>query len=205
MSLVDAIVTLYAFTPSDTAALEAELYDQLRLSYLERLRQLAVQHGVQNPLVTLGAAEEAELREKARVDAQSIADTYNRELRSQVEAIYNRNPLAGRDEYIRVLNSWGRGRVEFKSIQIAMYTILWSANYGFDLFVTRNNLQYQLFRAVGATPVCPDCMRIVAAGIVNFNYTQENPLPYHLQCSHEWSTVNASDLSSRGSIIWLGI
>lgn len=205
MTLVDTITALYAFTDTDIAALEDALYEQLTLAYLEQLRSLARQHGIRNPNVVLGDSEAARLREKAHEDAVSIATTYNRELRNQAGAILTHNPNATRQEIISTLASWGRDRNEYKAIQIALYTILWSANYGFDLFITRNNLTMQLFRAVGNKPVCPDCIRIVAAGIVTFAYTQGVPLPFHQNCSHEWSVVNATDLSARGSLVWLGI
>lgn len=203
-ALTETIINLYAMTDADIAQLEATLYEQLRLSYLERIRTLAIQHGVNNPSVTLASEQADALRRKAHEDAAKIVATYNRELRSQVNAIAARNPTGDRAYFIGTLASWGRSRDEYKTLQIAMYTILWAGAYGFDLFVTRNNLQYQLFRAVGASPVCPDCMRIVQAGIVNYNYVQENPLPFHQNCAHEWSTVNASDLTENGRLIWLG-
>jgi hypothetical protein len=200
----EAVIAAYSMTETDIAALADVLFEQLRLSYLERVGSLARQHGAVNVLPQLREPELSQLQAKAREDAQGIAKTYNDDLRRQVEGIYNRDPLAGRDEYVRVLASWGRDRSEYKSIQIALYTILWSVNYGFELFITRNNLQYQLFRAVGAIPKCVDCMRIVAAGVVNYRYTQEYPLPYHQNCSHEWSVVNATDISANGQIIWAG-
>jgi hypothetical protein len=202
--LTEAVIAAYSMTESDIAALTATLFEQLRLSYLERLRTLAVQHGATNPIPQLQGAELERLQAKARTDAQSIADTYNRELASQVNAIYNRNPLTTRAEFIGNLASWGRTREARKSIEIAIYTILWAANYGFDLFITRNNLQSQLFRAVGGVPQCLDCIKIVGFGIVNFRTTQEYPLPYHINCSHEWSVVNATDLTANGNLIWIG-
>lgn len=201
---VDTITALYAFTPEDIAQLEASLFEQLRLAYLEQVRALAVQHGISNPTPVLRSPELEALQAKARMDAEGIANTYNADLRRQVEAIYNRNPNSTRADYVDVLSSWGRARSGHKAITIAIYTILWATNYGFDLFVTRNNLTNQLFRAVGATPKCPVCMRIVAAGIVPFRYTQENPLPNHPNCTHEWTVINATDVSRRGGIVWLG-
>lgn len=205
MPLIETIVALYAFTAEDMAALEAELFEQMRLAYLEHLRSLATQHGIPNAAVMLGPSEEARLRAKAREDASSIANTYNQELRAQVEAIFARNPAATREDVIDILASWGRNRAEYKAIQVAIYSILWSANLGFDLFITRNNLQQQLFRAVGGIPVCPECQRIVAYGIVPFAVTQEYPLPLHLNCTHEWTVVNATDLGADGSLVWLGV
>src|SRR5690349_18162076 len=164
MALIDTIVTAYAFTQADIDALETVLYEQLTLAYMEQLRALAKQHGVQNPNVVLGASEAARLREKAHEDAVGIAETYNNDLRDQITAIFENNPQATREDVTSVLSSWGRNRAEYKSIQVAMYTILWSANYGFDLFITRNNLTMQLFRAVGGIPVCPDCIDLVGYG-----------------------------------------
>lgn len=204
-ALTETIISAYEMTPADIALLEAILFEQLRLAYLERIRGLAVQHGVPHPTVMLAWEQEQELRQKAREDAQSIADTFNADLQRQVEAIYERNPAGDRAYFVGTLASWGRSRDEGKSVQIAMYTILWAANYGFDLFITRNNIQYQLYRAVGGMPICDDCIFIYAAGVVNYKFTQEYPLPLHIGCSHEWSTVNATDLTERGGIVWLGI
>jgi hypothetical protein len=203
-ALTENIIALYSYTAIDIAQLEAALFEQLRLGYLERLRELAIQHGVRDPQPVLREPELGALVAKAREDAQSIADTYNDDLRRQVEAIAARNPNATRQECLDILSSWNRERTARKGIEIAMYTILWATNYGFDLFVTRNNLQNQLFRAVGGIPVCDDCRRIVAFGIVGYRTTQENPLPLHINCSHEWVFVNATDISASGRVVWLG-
>lgn len=205
MSVLTAlIVSLYEMNAADIAALESALFEQLRLAWIEQIRALAIQHGAVNPTPQLQGAELERLQTKAREDAVSIAATYNRELASQVNAIYNRNPQAGRGEYIRVLDSWNRERGEHKAITIALSVIMWAAHYGLTVFVTRNNLQHQLYRAVGAAPKCPECMRIVAAGIVSFRYTQENPLPAHPNCVHDYVVINATDLRTLGLTIWAG-
>lgn len=204
MTLIDTIITLYEMTASDIAALESELFDQLRLSYLEQLRTLAIQHGAVTPTPVLQGAELEALHAKARTDAEGIAATYNRDLRRQVEAIAERNPQADRGLFIRILASWGRERDAGKSITIAIQTILWAAQYGLERFIDRNNLQNQLFRALHGSPVCQICMRIVAAGVVNFRYVQANPLPAHLKCMGEWTVVTATDLNALGYAIWAG-
>lgn len=202
--LTETIISLYEMTDADIAALEAALFEQLRLSWLETMRRLAIQHGAVNATPQLQGAELERLQAKAYEDAVSIATTYNRELRSQVNAIAARNPSADRSEYIRVLASWGRERVERKTITIALGVIMWAAYYGMEVFVTRNNLQNQLYRAVGGSPICPDCMRIIGKGIVSYAYVQENPLPYHPNCAHEWVVVNPTDLTSLGLATWAG-
>jgi hypothetical protein len=203
-ALTDAIVNAYAMTDADIAALESAIFEQLRMSWLAQMRTLATQHGAPNATPQLQGAELERLQRKAREDAESIATTYNRELRSQVEAIARRNPSADRSVYIETLNSWGRERGERKTITIAMATILWAAQYGLTMFITRNNLETQLFKAIGATPICPDCMRIIAAGVVSYQYTQDSPLPFHPNCAHEYVTVNAQDLGSLGIAAWVG-
>ncbi len=202
--LTETIINLYAMADADIAQLEAALYEQLSLAYLEQLRTLAVQHGVTNPTVGLGASEAARLQAKAHEDAVSIANTYNNDLRNQVNAIFTRNPNATREEVIGVLASWGHNRSEYKSIQIGIAVIMFAAAFGFDLFITHNNLQYQLFRAVGGIPKCPDCAFIVGAGIVTYAFTQLYQLPFHPYCSHEYTVINATDISARGNVVWLG-
>jgi hypothetical protein len=202
--LTDAIVTAYEMTDADIAALEAAIFEQMRLSWLAQMRTLATQHGAPNVTPQLQGAELARIQAKAHDDAVSIANTYNRELRSQVEAIQRRNPTADRSEYISTLSSWGRERGERKSITIAIATILWAAALGLELFITRNNLQYQLFKAIGGTPVCEICMRIIAAGVVSYQFTLDNPLPAHVSCAHEYAVVNAADLGSLGIAAWVG-
>ena len=202
--LTETIINLYEYTPEDIAQLEAALFEQLRLSWLEQMRALAIQHGVSNPTPVLRSPELEALQAKAREDALGIAETYDNDLRRQVEAIANREPNATRADYIDVLSSWGRARSGYKATQIAIATIMWCAYYGIQQFISRNNLQAQLFRAVGATPVCEDCRWIVAQGIVNYNFTKEFPLPFHPNCTHEYVFVNATDLSANGNLIWLG-
>ncbi len=202
--LVDTIVSLYEFTDADIASLESTLFEQLRLAWLEQMRALAVRHGVANPTPTLQGADLERLQGKAREDALSIANTYNRELRNQVEAIYARNPGITRNEMISILESWGRKRDEYKSIQVALAIVMWAVYYGLQQFVIHNGLFNELFEAVGGTPVCPICMRIVGDGIVSYDYTVANPLPAHISCSHEYYAVNPQDLARQGVAIWVG-
>jgi hypothetical protein len=203
-ALTEAIISLYSMTEADILALEAALFEQLRASWLAQMGTLATQHGTPNAIPMLRGAEYERLQAKAHEDAVSIAATYNRELRSQVNAIATRNPNATREDYISVLSSWGRERGERKSITIAIATILWAAALGLELFITRNNLANQLFKAIGGTPVCNLCMRIIAAGVVSYQFTLDNPLPAHLNCAHEYVVVNAQDLGSLGIGAWVG-
>jgi hypothetical protein len=203
-ALTDAIVTAYEMTDADIAALEFAIFEQLRMAWIEQIRNLATQHGAPNAIPMLQGAELARIQQKAHDDAVSIAATYNRELRSQVEAIYRRNPTADRSVYVEVLNSWGRERGERKTLTIAIGVILWAAQYGLTVFITRNNLESQLFKAVHGTPVCVICIRIVAAGVVSYQFTQDNELPAHPNCYGEYVVVNATDLGSLGLPVWAG-
>jgi hypothetical protein len=200
----EAIISLYSMTDGDILQLQAALFEQLRASWLAQMATLSRQHGAPNATPQLQGAEYERLQAKALEDARKIAQTYNDDLRRQVNAIYTRNPSAGREEYISILASWGRERGEHKTITIAIATILWAAALGLELFITRNNLQYQLFKAIGGTPVCEKCMRIIAAGVVSYQYTQDNPLPAHVNCAHEYVPVNAQDLGSLGIAAWVG-
>ena len=200
----EAIINLYEMTDSDILQLQAALFEQMQAAWLAQMATLARQHGALNATPQLQGAEYERLQAKALEDAQSIANTYNRELRSQVNAIAARNPNADRSEYISTLSSWGRERGERKSITIAIATILWAAALGLELFITRNNLANQLFKAIGGTPVCNLCMRIIAAGVVSYQFTVDNPLPAHLGCGHEYVVVNAQDLGSLGIGAWVG-
>jgi hypothetical protein len=202
--LTEAIINLYEMTGADIAQLEAALFEQLRASWLAQMATLARQHNVANATPQLQGVELMRLQQKAHDDAVKIAQTYNDDLRRQVEAIARRNPNATREDYISVLASWGRERGERKSITIAIATILWAAALGLELFITRNNLANQLFKAVGATPVCPECMRVVAMGVVSYQFTVDNPLPLHPNCAHEYVVVNAQDLGSLGIGAWVG-
>jgi hypothetical protein len=203
-ALTETIISLYQMTESDILQLQAALFEQMQAAWLTQMATLARQHGAPDAIPQLQGAELARIQQQAHDDAVSIATTYNRELRSQVEAIQRRNPTADRSEYMSVLSSWGRERGERKSITIAIGVILWAAQYGHELFMTRNNLQYQLFKAIGATPVCPDCIRVVAMGVVSYQFTVDNPLPFHPNCSHEYVPINPSDLGSLGIAAWVG-
>jgi hypothetical protein len=203
-ALTEAIISLYAMTDADIAALEASLFEQLRASWLAQMATLARQHNVTNATPQLQGVELMRLQQKAHDDAVSIAATYNNDLRRQVEAIARRNPNATREEYMSILTGWGRERSAHKSITIAIATILWAAALGLELFVTRNNLTSQLFKAIGGTPVCEICIRIIAAGVVSWQFTQDNPLPAHLHCGHEYVPVEARDLGSLGIAAWVG-
>lgn len=202
-ALADYVVEQYEMDSSDRQALEAELFEQLRLSYLQQLRTLAEQHGNPNPTPIAQGEQLERLQAKAREDAQSIVETHNRELRNQVTAILTREPNITQARMIGILEGWGRERDEHKAMTIALHTIMWAASYGLTMFITRNNLQHIPFTAIGGIPVCPICIEIVARGIVSYAFVELNPLPAHVNCTHEYIPVNPTNIMESLSM-WVG-
>lgn len=201
-ALTDTITSLYSYDQSDIDKLAGKLTERRRASWINSLSDLASQHGCSQLAATPKGTDARRLADDSRADAESIANTYNRELANQVRRINTANPRAQRSVYVRQLDAWAKRRDAHKTLTIALNTDGTARQYARDRFYTENNNLSKWFTASGPPPTCRLCIAIFAAGIVSFAYTQRNPFPRHINCPHLYTSVAPTRAVCEA--LWLG-
>ncbi len=148
-----------------------------------------------------GADLEA-LRSMSEKAAQSVADTYNRDVQRQLNKLTKAVPDGDKDYYLRELRKWAANRSVWKSAQIALNTETQTREYARRRFWEMNKLTERKFIATGVTPTCKICVRIFAAGVVGWDYVRRNPLPAHINCPHYYKLVHKPKVDCK--TLWVG-
>lgn len=175
---------------SDIQAVYAQIERQTIVVYRQTIQSSLNLHGCQK-LVT-GPDEKALkfIQAKARKDAESIANTFDRELMSQIQRIRAKNFRANRFYFIREIDVWIAARNARKAPSISLNTMTQARQYAQDRFTRENNIGGKWVFA-GPPPVCKDCVRIKGYGPQTFEETQKprKRLPAHVSCPHRWAQL----------------
>jgi hypothetical protein len=170
-----------------------------RATMTEEARAVGSRQRGQGP----SGADAAYLHELSVEDAQSIRETYNRELMNQIEQVYAAKPDGTRDEYVRELTQWADARARWKDRQIANMNRQTARSYAQERFATRNRVGRSLYLFTGPPPKEEHCADHFAAGLVTREYKEANETPIHINCPHQWT-------KQRGSVgvpmadLWVG-
>lgn len=187
--LTDILLLLYRMDESDTAKIAKQLNERMRASWVNHISDLAKKHGCSQLGQTPKGADAAKFRADAKRDAESIVRTYNRELEAEIKRIVKDNPKANRNTIAKRLASWKKRRDGHKIWAIGLNTDANARQLAFQRFYQNNPQIRRQFVAAGPPAVCRICLRIFAAGIVDFEYTQRNPLAAHYACPHFYRPV----------------
>lgn len=175
---------------SDIQAVYAQIERQTIVVYRQTIQSSLNLHGCQK-LVT-GPDEEALrwIQAKARKDSEGIAQTFEKELMSQIQKVRANNIRANRFAYMRALDAWIAGRNGRKNASISLNTMTSARKYAQDRFVRENNIGGKWVFA-GPPPVCKDCVRIKGYGPQTFEQTQKagRQLPSHVNCPHRYQQL----------------
>lgn len=130
-------------------------------------------------------AELDRIRKKSRLDAEQIADTYNRDLALVIAQIREESPRANRHTYAKRLRVWDQGRSSWKTTQISLHTIMTTRDMALKSFSQHNGLEpsVMLFPRLAKEPICQGWIN---RGLVSFEVAKRNPSPYHVGCVHFW-------------------
>lgn len=200
--LADLITSLYSYDQDDIDKLAGKLTERRRASWINSLSDLAATHGCSQLAGTPKGTDARKLADDSRADAESIASTYNRELRNQVNRIFAANPRAQRSVYIKQLDAWAKRRDAHKTLTIALNTDGTARQFARERFYQMNVDLSKWFTASGPPPTCRLCIAIFAAGIVSFAYTQAHPFPRHQNCPHLYRAV--APTRAECGRLWLG-
>jgi hypothetical protein len=200
--LTDTILLLYEYHEDDITKLAKRLTERRRATWINTLSELARIHGCNQLAATPKGEDAKELARLSREDAQSIANTFNRDVRRQIERIYTENPRANRSLYFKRLEAWAKKRDTWKVYQIGLNTDGTARHYALTRFYQQNPQLSRNFVASGVPPTCKLCIKIFAAGVVDLEYTIRNPLPRHIGCPHVYR--NAAPMLAQCGSLWLG-
>lgn len=200
--LTDTIALLYSYQQADINKLTRVITERRKASWLNTLAGLAKTHGCNRFPQSVKGSDARELERMSKADAESIARTFNREVRAQIERIYKENPRANRNAYFKRLEAWAKKRDAYKSLQIGLNTDSTARRFAQERFYTENKALAQKFVASGPPAVCEICLNIFAAGVVNFDYTRKHPLPAHIFCPHTYKSI--APVRASCEAIWLG-
>lgn len=186
--LEKALVNAYQVRGRQVDRLQGQILAQMERFYQQgvniELQNLGCQGNARRP----GGSEMRYLTLLATRDANSIANTWNRDLSSQVRQLVAVNPGEPRDFYIREIEAWAAQRDSWKVPQIANMTQRTAQNYGRERFLAENELEPQ-FIFDGPPPAEEVCATHFAAGAVDFEYVKRNPVPVHINCPHTWQSL----------------
>jgi hypothetical protein len=145
----------------------------------------------------------SELSRLSRRDANSVANTFERELNNQIDRLYDANPTGNRAYYVRELTAWADQRANYKDRQIANMNRQTARSYAQERFDTMNRVGDALFLFAGPPPREPVCAGHFAAGLVDAQYVNANRTPIHINCPHAWERQQ-SQIGVPLEEIWVG-
>lgn len=201
--LTDIIALLYRMDEDDTRKTARQLNERYRASWVNTLSDLAKKHGCSRLGQVPKGDDAKKFREDARRDAESITRTFNTQLENEIKRIIKDVPKANRNTIIKRLEAWKKKRDAYKTLDIGINTDGAARQYAFTRFYQENSQIRRAFIAAGPPPTCAKCIRIFAAGIVDFEYTQQHPLGLlcHYNCPHFYRSVAPQKVEC--STLWL--
>jgi hypothetical protein len=203
--LSDFLIRIYRMDEADEVSMKADLLSQMVSAWKRGIEDEAVKFGcnsarAKNPTGT----DLRQLDDLAFTDAASIVATYNRDVEREILRLIAANPdEGGATYYTPALNAWVAKRNAYKTLQIALNTETRGREIGRQRFWQQNGIVGQ-FKLMGAPPVCPVCMRVMAMGTVSQEYMERTPAPLHINCVHHWVMVNPQPRKLVCKDIWTG-
>lgn len=189
--LLRTLTLLYQMQDADQRALQAELEAAMKRSYRETMTEQAQAVG---NMIARGkdpsGADLLEIRRIADLDAQSITNTWNRDVEREITRLYEANPRGNRAYYFKNLEAWATQRGQWKNAQIALMNEGNGARIARESFARNNSFQI-MYRFDGPAPREKECAKLFAVGEVDENTMRRNPTPVHIGCPHEWIVSRA--------------
>jgi hypothetical protein len=184
--------------------LQIELLSERNRFYEDELTAQAARVGCPNRRGHLtNQAIIDQLSELSRRDAESIANTYNRDLAAAIARIGKDAPGASKAEFRQRLEAWESKRASWKNPQIALYTEMSARSLAQQHFYERNHITgTAVLRPERA--VCPVCIGWVLRGPVPLEEAENNPPPYHVGCPHYFLTTPDRVAPERCAELWMG-
>jgi hypothetical protein len=200
--LLRTLKLLYVWQDDEIDDLSEQLLDQRKAAWRETIEAEAAAHGCTSARAYDPAGRDLrELTALSDDDAQSISQTWARDVERQLTQLYTANPRGNRNYYIYHMERWASRRAGWKNIQIALMTESTARSYARERFLQENDPQsFYVYSSI--PPVSDECIARTSAGVVDADYVRRHPVPAHVNCPHDWVLVRAQRLNC--DEIWLG-
>jgi len=197
------LMVAYEFAIPDQRTLADGIYQQRAEIWRQTLTNEARTAGSARTGRGPNGIDRDELRRMSNEDAASIAQTFNKDLESQIEQLYRANPDGGRQYYVQALTRWADQRAAWKDRQIANQNRATAQSYAQQRFNVENKVGDALYVFAGPPPREIHCADHFAAGVVDQEYVDANPTPIHINCPHQWRRIQ-STIGVTLDNIWTG-
>ncbi len=198
-SPVQALIgQLFGFSPQDEAKLADQLFEESVDDYAATLVGEAQMAGYPVSFVSVKDVQVLDrLRQRAEFAAQSIARTYNEELKRQIVRIAEDNPRANRRAYARQLEDWDKGRMQRKVEEVAVTEQGWAMHEAKRDFAANNPGLTGIARVMPEVASEPICEQLLGLGEMPLEDGLRLSLPAHPHCVHWLEIAWACDMSAR--------
>ena len=202
--LTDFIFDVYKMTNAEIADTSEAIFDGRTRAWVKSIEAELRRLGCTQKAKAPSGADLSSLRRQSRQDAESIAATYNRDLRRIVETLYAANPRGNQRYYTSNLDIWARERESWKSRQIALNTEQTASYSARVQFRKVNNVTGGRYIYDGPAPVGPICVRRFGMGVVTWSVVQNEETPAHPNCPHSWKEIEAPKRVATCEELWVG-
>lgn len=200
--LTDTLALLYQYQDADIQKLTARITERRKATWINTLTELTQRHGCKQLPGTPKGADAKELARMSKEDAESIARTFNRDVRRQIERIFKENPRANRNVYYKQLEAWAKARDSWKTQQIGLNVDSTARQFAQNRFYDENSIADSKYIFTGPPPTCKRCVKLFAAGAVDKSFVRNHQAPVHLGCPHLWRNLSIRKMPC--DTLWIG-
>lgn len=196
----------YRLTDPDVEELYEYLMREGRRVYTETLEQMAGQLGCPERKANLtNSYVLSELSLLYRSHATSIVATYNYNLVSALEEIYEQNKYANRHYYAKFVREWEEARIDWKGPQITLVTTQFAKNMAVQHFTAFNPITgYALFDGPDDELTCKICKELLDRNPYTLERVKYLEVPVHPNCRHNIKIIADSFPKAWCPRLWMG-
>jgi len=202
--LLRIITLLYRRTAEDIESTYQDLLEQRKQAWRSTIQQEARKLGYMVAAEGPRRQDLEYIKSLCRQDAQSIVNTWNRDVERRLLRLYQANPRGNRFYYIHNMEAWATKRSRWKDREIAVQTEYTIVGYAKQRFWAENGMRGGKHRFVGPPPACGRCLTHFSKGEVNQAYVDANPTPIHIGCDHTWEIVRGTYPRPGLDELWVG-
>ena len=191
-TITQIINLLYSWGNDEEKELFSKIQGERESAYRQKMTTLAGSVGCPRRGTPPRRESKRELERVSKLDAKSIVNTWNEELKREIARLRATNFRGNRFYYMKNLESWAAQRSTWKDVQISRNTRAVAENLALQDFMNFNEI---LLGGTGfiygdqLPPVSDTCKRRFSLGIVTRQRMELEPTPAHPGCPHFWKLV----------------
>jgi len=188
----------------DEKRVQAALLSMRQKSYNDELTIQAQNAGCHGVTGKAGAVILEQLDAQGKLDAASIANTFNYFLSIEITRAGERQPGASLEYYARTIANWMPSYWNYKDPVIVTTTDGSARAKAQQDFYIHNAAVKGVAKLEPRSAACPVCAGWSARGMVPLRVAMNNPPPYHVNCPHLWDTRPDTLPREACPLLWMG-